>query len=599
MNRRSNACSRLIAPRRGRAALGPRVEPLHPRVFMDAAPSVSLNPAPLAYYEKQGPANIDPALTVSAGANAQLEAATVRLIDYRSGEDVLAVAAPNGLAAWWDPTRGVLALTGAAPASSYQAALRSVTYADLSADPSTSTRVAEILITDGQSISRAADRGISIVATNDPPGILAPPAQNILAGATLTFGAAGGDAIVVSDADANGAAEQVTLAAVQGRLALTEAQGLNFTAGTGAGDSTVTFTGTLDRINAALDGLTFAPDADYTGSASVVVSVDDLGNTGRGGPQVVNARVPITVTGNPRSNTPGDTGARAGDHGTTPPAPPTVGQSPPGEASLLPVSEPATEKGPLPVTLAAPPEAASTIPSDMPVPPTLGASESNGTDAAEESGGAIAAASGAGTSDAGAAQQKTLPVLCAPPPPRASGSPASIATNGPAKRVWARQLTPASARIEPLLSANRSDAESEATGGFFAFAPPETLRTARRRPHLFFGDSGADPDRDDAPMARNAGLWRELDALHRPVTSDVPLRVWAGTASVLSVGASVAWFLWMSRAGSLLSGLASALPAWTVVDPLPILDHLGQTGAVLKRNADDGIEKLLTRGGGN
>jgi hypothetical protein len=119
------------------------------------------------------------------------------------------------------------------------------------------------------------------------------------------------------------------------------------------------------------------------------------------------------------------------------------------------------------------------------------------------------------------------------------------------------------------------------------------LQAARRHPHVSFSDSGADLDRNDASMTRNAGLWRELDALHRRVTSDIPLRVWAGTASVLSVGASVAWFLWMSRGGSLLSGLMSAVPAWTVVDPLPVLDHLGPTAAMLKRNADDGIEKLL------
>src|SRR5690606_19233259 len=58
--------------------------------------------------------------------------------------------------------------------------------------------------------------------------------------------------------------------------------GLSFAVGTGSGDATMTFQGTVAAINAALEGTTFAADADYFGPASLTITTDDLGNTGLG-----------------------------------------------------------------------------------------------------------------------------------------------------------------------------------------------------------------------------------------------------------------------------------------------------------------------------
>ena len=52
----------------------------------------------------------------------------------------------------------------------------------------------------------------------------------------------------------------------------------------GASDATMTFTGTVDEINAALNGMTFLPSLNYNGTAATVgITTDDLGNTGTGG----------------------------------------------------------------------------------------------------------------------------------------------------------------------------------------------------------------------------------------------------------------------------------------------------------------------------
>ena len=58
----------------------------------------------------------------------------------------------------------------------------------------------------------------------------------------------------------------------------------------------------------------------------------------------------------------------------------------------------------------------------------------------------------------------------------------------------------------------------------------------------------------------------------------------AGVASLVSVGMSVMYFMWAVRAGSVLSSLLSSMPAWKLVDPLPILDQV----AVMRRRKGGG-----------
>ena len=52
---------------------------------------------------------------------------------------------------------------------------------------------------------------------------------------------------------------------------------------TGDGSATVTATGTLAALNAALDGMTFTPSGGYLGAANLQVSSNDQSNSGAGG----------------------------------------------------------------------------------------------------------------------------------------------------------------------------------------------------------------------------------------------------------------------------------------------------------------------------
>ena len=108
--------------------------------------------------------------------------------------------------------------------------------------------------------------------------------------ASLVFSTATSNAISVSDVDSDGNAEQVSLSVSNGTLTLSGTTGLTFSTGTGTTNSAMTFTGTLANINAALNGLTYTPTASYSGSDSLAIATNDLGNTGPAGRKPTAAR---------------------------------------------------------------------------------------------------------------------------------------------------------------------------------------------------------------------------------------------------------------------------------------------------------------------
>ena len=93
--------------------------------------------------------------------------------NYAGGEDALAFTNQSGITGSWNSGTGVLTLSGSASLAAYQTALRSITYADTSDNPSTLTRTISFVVIDGTDPSSAATRGISVAAVNDPPAVTA------------------------------------------------------------------------------------------------------------------------------------------------------------------------------------------------------------------------------------------------------------------------------------------------------------------------------------------------------------------------------------------------------------------------------------------
>ena len=135
---------------------------------------------------------------------------------------------------------------------------------------------------------------ITVAGTNDAPVNAVPGMQVTNEDVVRVFSIANANGISVSDVDA--ASLQLTLSASSGSLSLPLKTGLTFQAGDGTADPSMTFTGTIASINAALNGLSFTPAANFFGAATLTVLTSDLGASGVGGTRVDEDTIAISVS---------------------------------------------------------------------------------------------------------------------------------------------------------------------------------------------------------------------------------------------------------------------------------------------------------------
>ena len=109
----------------------------------------------------------------------------------------------------------------------------------------------------------------------------------------LVFSTVNGNAISVADVDAGSGELEVTLSVDNGTITLGSTF-VTITAGSNGSDF-VTIRGTLTAINAALEGTTYSPNANFNGTDTFSMLTDDLGNTGAGGAQTDSDSFSITV----------------------------------------------------------------------------------------------------------------------------------------------------------------------------------------------------------------------------------------------------------------------------------------------------------------
>ena len=140
----------------------------------DAPVLANVEAAPLAYTEGQGAAALSASITVADVDNANMTSATVQITgNYLTGQDVLAFTPSMGITSAFAAGSGTLTLSGSSSVANYQTALRSVTYSNGSATPSTLTRTVTFRINDGTANSNTVTRDISVTAVNNPPGLAA------------------------------------------------------------------------------------------------------------------------------------------------------------------------------------------------------------------------------------------------------------------------------------------------------------------------------------------------------------------------------------------------------------------------------------------
>ena len=368
---------------------------------------------------------------------------------------------------------------------------------------------------------------INVTAVNDAPVNSAPAAQTTTQDTVLVFSAANGNSISIGDVDAGASSVQVMLSASNGKLTLTGTTGLAFTLGTGNGDAAMRFTGTIANINAALNGLQFAPSPGYTGAASLSIDTDDLGNTGTGGALTASSVVGINVA-----------------------------------AAAVPFITPVT-----PVTSVVPTPAASySVVPPSPAAPVISPASTPG-----------------GSSSSGVSTFMDV---------RAAGG--SMATDS------------------PVLAVGTASTAGSNRGALYVVGPsslsnPSLFRTSYTLPAaqlLMFGDaaSAVTDVSVGSPLNINIGgttsnalqspaLITAMDQLREGLQeqSHTDAQIVASTAAA-SLGLSVGYVLWLLRGGLLVGSLLSSLPAWRLVDPLPILSRLDDDE---DNDEDDSLESMV------
>ncbi|HYD76783.1 DUF4347 domain-containing protein, partial [Ramlibacter sp.] len=141
------------------------------------SPPVLSIPATLDYVENDPAAVISGSLTIADSDSSSLAGATVRIANFVAGQDVLSFTDQNGITGSFDAVTGVLTLSGSATVADYQAALRSIRYANTSDHPDTTARTVVFQVSDGSaygSLSNPLASTINVTAVNDAPTLSAP-----------------------------------------------------------------------------------------------------------------------------------------------------------------------------------------------------------------------------------------------------------------------------------------------------------------------------------------------------------------------------------------------------------------------------------------
>ena len=260
----------------------------------------------LNYTEGDPATVIDNSITVTDADSLTLTGATVQIsANYNSGQDVLSFTNTASITGTFNGGTGILTLTGTDTVANYQAALRSVKYANTSNNPSTAPRTVSWQVNDGAAInnlSNVATSTINVISVNDAP---------VLAnGSTISYtendpATVIDNVITVSDTDSPnliGATVQITGNYANGQDVLSFTNALGITGSFNASTGTLTLSGTSSVANyqTALRSVKYTNTSDDPSTAARTVSfqVNDGGSSNNLS-NIVTSTINITAVNDP------------------------------------------------------------------------------------------------------------------------------------------------------------------------------------------------------------------------------------------------------------------------------------------------------------
>lgn len=100
---------------------------------------------------------------------------------------------------------------------------------------------------------------------------------------------------------------------------------------------------------------------------------------------------------------------------------------------------------------------------------------------------------------------------------------------------------------------------------------------------------GIDP-MEDFSMLDNSSFTSGLDELRRSVENiDLSDKIVVGSSATVTTGISIGYVVWLIRGSVLLSTILSSLPAWRLIDPLPVI-----SGALSEEDEDEeSLESII------
>ncbi|MBW4468975.1 MAG: pre-peptidase C-terminal domain-containing protein [Stenomitos rutilans HA7619-LM2] len=126
---------------------------------------------------------------------------------------------------------------------------------------------------------------------NDAPTLTVPGAQTVLEDTALSLA----NLIDTTDVDSGTNPVKVNVGTLNGKLTLGTTGGLTFADSTNNGDGTLSFTGTIDSVRAALATLSYQGNADYFGADTITIKVDDQGFVGASSALSIQKTIGVTV----------------------------------------------------------------------------------------------------------------------------------------------------------------------------------------------------------------------------------------------------------------------------------------------------------------